>query len=228
MLSAFIVNIAIKLIEGNNGKEIKFYRVVSDTSDCCFDDDSYGIVRISSKPYGWNVCATNNSSKEEIFMLDINTNNIDMSKPCRIRLSHQVEFYELWSKQQDPSEFEKKNAWNYTSFRHRVYFDVLEPIATMQMSSEKIEMAWFSKETLSTPWLKHSCIFALEPGDSMNFSFEKFDITDIDMDGKTDSADLSIVLDAWGTRRGDINGDGTTDAHDSAMVLDRWRKLEAK
>jgi len=45
---------------------------------------------------------------------------------------------------------------------------------------------------------------------------------DLNGDGCVDSADLGILLGAWGTPGGDINGDGTTDAADMGILLGNW------
>lgn len=46
--------------------------------------------------------------------------------------------------------------------------------------------------------------------------------TDLDGNGATDAADLSILLASWGTPAGDVNGDGTTDAADLSALLGAW------
>ncbi len=45
---------------------------------------------------------------------------------------------------------------------------------------------------------------------------------DLDLDGAVTAADLSSVLNAWGTALADINSDGTTDASDLALLLNAW------
>jgi hypothetical protein len=45
---------------------------------------------------------------------------------------------------------------------------------------------------------------------------------DIDGDGVVGAADLSEVLNSWGSAGADLNGDGTTDAADLASVLGAW------
>ena len=42
---------------------------------------------------------------------------------------------------------------------------------------------------------------------------------DLNQDAQVDAADLSILLDAWGTSAGDVNGDGITNAEDLTFVL---------
>ncbi len=46
--------------------------------------------------------------------------------------------------------------------------------------------------------------------------------TDLNFDGITDAADLSILLSGWGGSGGDCNGDGTTNAADLAQLLNAW------
>ena len=45
---------------------------------------------------------------------------------------------------------------------------------------------------------------------------------DLDGDASIGSADLAILLSAWGTALADLNGDGETDAADLAVVLSAW------
>ena len=45
---------------------------------------------------------------------------------------------------------------------------------------------------------------------------------DFDGDGDVDTADLLILLDAWGTAGGDVDGDGDTDAADLLDLLAAW------
>lgn len=45
---------------------------------------------------------------------------------------------------------------------------------------------------------------------------------DLNGDGVVSSADLSILLNAWGTPDADLNGDGTTGSQDLAILLNNW------
>jgi len=45
---------------------------------------------------------------------------------------------------------------------------------------------------------------------------------DLNEDGTVDGADLSTLLNFWGTSSADINGDGTTDGADLASLLNSW------
>jgi len=45
---------------------------------------------------------------------------------------------------------------------------------------------------------------------------------DFDHDGFVDSADLSVLLNAWPGPDGDLNGDGITNALDLAVMLGGW------
>ena len=45
---------------------------------------------------------------------------------------------------------------------------------------------------------------------------------DLNEDGTVDGADLSAVLNFWGTNQADIDGDGTTDGADLAVLLNAW------
>lgn len=45
---------------------------------------------------------------------------------------------------------------------------------------------------------------------------------DLNEDGTVDGADLSAVLNFWGTNQADIDGDGTTDGADLAALLNAW------
>ena len=46
--------------------------------------------------------------------------------------------------------------------------------------------------------------------------------TDLNHDGRTDGADLAMLLGSWGTALGDVNDDGLTDGADLAMTLGAW------
>ena len=45
---------------------------------------------------------------------------------------------------------------------------------------------------------------------------------DLNRDGVVNSADLSMVLNAWGTPNGDVNGDGFTGSTDLTILLNNW------
>jgi hypothetical protein len=45
---------------------------------------------------------------------------------------------------------------------------------------------------------------------------------DLDGNGTVNGADLTILLNAWGTAAGDLNGDGTTNAADMSILLSSW------
>lgn len=45
---------------------------------------------------------------------------------------------------------------------------------------------------------------------------------DLNGDGVVDSADLGLLLAAWGTTGGDLNGDGNTDSADLGLLLSNW------
>lgn len=49
---------------------------------------------------------------------------------------------------------------------------------------------------------------------------------DLNSDGTVDGADLSAVLNYWGTEYGDVDGDGTTNGADLAAVLNSWGVCE--
>jgi len=45
---------------------------------------------------------------------------------------------------------------------------------------------------------------------------------DLNFDGVVNAADLTILLNGWGSSGADINGDGTTNAADLAVLLGNW------
>ncbi len=45
---------------------------------------------------------------------------------------------------------------------------------------------------------------------------------DLDLNGTVDGADLTIVLNGWGTASGDLDGNGTVDAADITLILNAW------
>jgi hypothetical protein len=45
---------------------------------------------------------------------------------------------------------------------------------------------------------------------------------DVNLDGVVDGADLSLILNYWGTEFGDVDGDGTTNGSDLSIVLNGW------
>jgi len=46
--------------------------------------------------------------------------------------------------------------------------------------------------------------------------------SDLNGDGTTNAADLSTLLNSWGTAKADLNGDGTTNAADLSSLLNGW------
>ena len=46
--------------------------------------------------------------------------------------------------------------------------------------------------------------------------------TDFNSDGETGSADLSILLNGWGTASPDLNADGTVGSADLSILLNAW------
>jgi hypothetical protein len=47
-------------------------------------------------------------------------------------------------------------------------------------------------------------------------------IGDLDGDGAVGSADLTILLNTWGTAAADLDGDGTTGPSDLVLLLNNW------
>jgi len=45
---------------------------------------------------------------------------------------------------------------------------------------------------------------------------------DLNGDGVVNSADLAILLSAWGTPGGDLDGDGFTSSSDIGILLTNW------
>ena len=45
---------------------------------------------------------------------------------------------------------------------------------------------------------------------------------DFDGNGQVNGADLSTLLNGWGTAAGDLNGDSNTDGGDLAILLNNW------
>jgi hypothetical protein len=45
---------------------------------------------------------------------------------------------------------------------------------------------------------------------------------DLNFDGIVNAADLTILLNGWGSSGADINGDGTTNAADLSILLSNW------
>ncbi|MFZ9914358.1 MAG: dockerin type I repeat-containing protein, partial [Phycisphaerales bacterium] len=46
--------------------------------------------------------------------------------------------------------------------------------------------------------------------------------SDLNGDGTTNAADLSTLLNSWGTAKADLNADGTTNAADLSLLLNGW------
>jgi hypothetical protein len=46
--------------------------------------------------------------------------------------------------------------------------------------------------------------------------------TDLNNDGVTSSADLTILLNGWGTASPDLNGDGVVTSADLTVLLNGW------
>jgi len=66
--------------------------------------------------------------------------------------------------------------------------------------------------------------YTIESGSGINWEQPSgpADPADLDGNGVVNSADLAILLGAWGTSAGDIDGNGTTNAADLTMLLASW------
>lgn len=170
-------------------------------------------IQVSEKDTGWKIELRNDSDAEEAFFVDMNTQKVDMNKSWRVRLRYPQKSY-IQIKDQDVSV-----AWNAVVFRHAISFDTISPVLLKDTTQESIHLWVKDERSLSTPFIKHSIVVAVSSKESMVFEFDLFKAEDINLDGKVDASDLSLVLGAWGTPRSDVNGDGTTDAKDQALVL---------
>lgn len=170
-------------------------------------------IQVSEKDTGWKIELRNDSDAEEAFFVDMNTQKVDMNKSWRVRLRYPQKSY-IQIKDQDVSA-----AWNAVVFRHAISFDTISPVLLKDTTQESIHLWVKDERSLSTPFIKHSIVVAVSSKESMVFEFDLFKAEDINLDGKVNASDLSIVLGAWGSPRGDVNGDGTTDAKDQALVL---------
>lgn len=179
-----------------------------------------GILWIQPSSNGWDLLIANSSDHEVAYYIDINTKSIDMTKSWRVKANHPECWYDGWLLQQIS---ENAASWNSTGLAHRVLFDVIQPNLVQKINESGFCSLWTPSEELSTPWFKHEVVCIVNSGDALHFSISFFKASDINMDGKTDSSDLSLVLSRWDTPLGDVNGDGKTDAHDSGLVLAEWR-----
>jgi hypothetical protein len=171
---------------------------------------------------GWKIELHNGSDTEEAFFVDMNTQKVDMNKSWRVRLRYPQKSY-IQIKDQDVSA-----AWNAIVFRHAVSFDTVSPVLLKETTQESIHLWVKDERNLSTPFIKHSIVVAVPCNESMVFEFDLFKAEDINLDGKVNASDLSIVLGGWGSPRGDVNGDGTTDAKDQALVLAAYDRTDVE
>lgn len=179
-------------------------------------------IDVSEKNMGWKIELHNGSDTEEAFFVDMNTQKVDMNKSWRVRLRYPQKSY-IQIKDQDVSV-----AWNAIVFRHAVSFDTVSPVLLKETTQESIHLWVKDERNLSTPFIKHSIVVAVPCNESMVFEFDLFKAEDINLDGKVNPADLSIVLVSWGSPRGDVNGDGTTDAKDQALVLAAYDRTDVE
>lgn len=179
-------------------------------------------IDVSEKNMGWKIELHNGSDTEEAFFVDMNTQKVDMNKSWRVRLRYPQKSY-IQIKDQDVSA-----AWNAIVFRHAVSFDTVSPVLLKETTQESIHLWVKDERNLSTPFIKHSIVVAVPCNESMVFEFDLFKAEDINLDGKVNPADLSIVLGGWGSPRGDVNGDGTTNAKDQALVLAAYDRTDVE
>jgi hypothetical protein len=179
-------------------------------------------IGVSEKTMGWKIELRNDSEAEEAFFVDMNTQKVDMNRSWRVRLRYPQKSY-IQIKDQVVSA-----AWNSVSFHNAISFDTISPILLKDTTEESIHLWVKDDRSLSTPFIKHSIVVAVPSKESMVFEFDLFKAEDINLDGKVNASDLSIVLGAWGSGRGDVNGDGTTDAKDQSLVLAAYDKTDVE
>lgn len=172
---------------------------------------------------GWRITMFNHSAFDEMFLVDMNTKSIDLNTPRRIRMVYPQESY-LQIKDQKPS-----HEFNNVVFCNRIAFDTQGAKRLSETSTESVYLWHPTKEDgtkaeFSTPWMKHAIGVSVPPSGRMEFTLEMFRAEDLNMDGKVNAADLSVLLSLWGTPKGDINGDGRTDGTDQGILLGAFDK----
>ena len=163
-----------------------------------------------------------NASDEDVgFFVDMNTRKFDAQKSWRIKVTYpEISFQDII----DQTLGTTMRGWNFFSFKNEVQFDSLSPTVVSTSPTQKV-LLWnmpANIEALSTPWIKHCISVNIRKGEVGDFGCHFYKASDINMDGKTDAIDLSIINSNWGNATGDVNGDGTTNAQDTASALADW------
>lgn len=154
------------------------------------------------------------------FLVDVSMKT--SSTPKRVR----IQFPESVKQQIEEQRASSPNtaAMHFIMYANEFSFDGLSPIV-INSTDTKIEMLWDGRQT-STPYMKHRIVTKLNTSQVVTFSVDFFEISDINMDGKTDATDAANCLSYWGGPGGDVNGDGNTDAQDISMIMNSWSNNE--
>lgn len=182
-------------------------------------------IEVSEIAFGYQAKLVNVTNAEIAFFVDVSSNKYDNKKPRRVRMKYTESWYQDWISQTQPNFWVTSAKWNLVHFRNEVNFDSLRADVVVSSSTTEKILLWPGRDSLSTPWIQTSTVAVVPANSSGVFTYEFFEAEDVNMDGKIDSQDLSIVLNSWDTPKGDVNGDGKTNAEDSGMVLGKWRTI---
>jgi hypothetical protein len=180
-------------------------------------------VKIEHFTNGYSVAISNKFETMVGVSLGLSHKNLDMTKPCRIKFSYPYSAREQILAQRDPEVMKKSHSILFFNVDYGIFFDTLSPVLVSESNDFSVHLWTPASTVLSTPWFKTYYSFKLPTNSSLDFKVEIFEPEDVNMDGKVNSEDLTLVLASWGSASGDVNGDAKTDAVDSGLVLSKWR-----
>lgn len=180
-------------------------------------------VTISHFTNGYSVSLSNKFETTVGMAIGISSKDVDMAKPYRLKLSYPTVAREQILAQRDPEVMKKSHSCFFFNVGYDIFFDSLSPSLVSETDRFSVYLWSPPASTLSTPWFRTQYSFKIDTNASLDFKLEIFEPEDVNMDGKVNSEDLTMVLAEWGSAKGDVNGDKKTDAVDSGLVLSKWR-----
>jgi len=191
----------------------------SENANHVFSNQDLGIV-VKSTLSGWSVSADNKSNIDKVFIIDCNSNKVDINKPCRVKVKLPSGLKQQIESQKDEAV---AKPWNYVQYKNSVVFDVIE-VKPLFVVGEEETFLWNVSSAPSTPFIKNVISMNIKPSEKIYFEISIAESCDLNFDNFVDAKDLSILLDNWGKPFGDVNGDGKTDASDQSILLNSFTK----